>query len=244
MEDTSSSFLSLFPTRILKFSLPDAARINLLLVDAVETEHQRCQGVQKTNQGGWHSNIDFHKRQHPAVQEFVHLAREQLSLWAEGFFDLSKRPDPDLWQIELWANRNEHGHFNRAHDHFRTGICASLFYYVRCGGNDVGGKTVIINQQSKPANIESSIPLREAAFSLTPSDGTGYVIPSWQGHEVTTYWGSIPRITLALNASHPEISVKKHGDKPRNSQLANFLRKLYFGVSHYWGSGRLLPDGG
>lgn len=225
MEDTSSSFLSLFPTRILKFTLTDAVSLNPLLVEAVELERQRCKGVQKTNQGGWHSTTDFHQRQNPAVQEFFQRAREQLSLWAEGFFDLTKKPDPNLWHIELWANRNEHGHFNRAHDHFRTGICASLFYYVRCGGNDVGGKTVIINQQSKPANIESSIPLREASFSLTPSDGTGYVFPSWQGHEVTAYFGSIPRITLALNASHPDISVKKHGDKPRLSRLVNYFKK-------------------
>jgi len=225
MEDTSSSFLALFPTRILMFTLTDAARLKPLLVEAVELERQRCTGVQKTNQGGWHSTTDFHHRQYPAVQEFVQLARQQLSLWAEGFFDLSKRPDPDLWQVELWANRNEHGHFNRAHDHFRTGICASLFYYVRCGGNGVGGKTVIINQQSKPANIESSIPLREATFSLTPSDGTGYVIPSWQGHEVTTYLGTIPRITLALNASHPDLSVKKHGDKARLSRLTSLFKK-------------------
>lgn len=219
----NSQIISLFPTEILQSSLQNSAVLNALLVDEVMQLKASRPGVNKTNVGGWHSAPDLQFAQLPAIQQFVSEISARLTAWAGQYFQLPTALDPKLWQIELWANCNEQGHFNKAHDHFRSGIVASGFYYVRCGGPAVGGETVFINQQSCPANIKVNFPLRIAEYQVTPVDGTMYIFPSWLGHRVLPYQGEITRISLAFNAHHPALSVFKVGDKPRFKTLKKLL---------------------
>lgn len=215
--------IPLFPTQILQSSLQDSTVLNPQLVAEVLQLRASRSGVNKTNVGGWHSAPDLQFVQLPAVQQFVSEISSRLSAWAAQYFQLQEPMDPKLWQIELWANCNEQGHFNKAHDHFRSGIVASGFYYVRCGGEDVGGETVFINQQSCPLNINLNVPLQSPEFRVTPVDGTMYIFPSWLGHRVLPYRGETTRISLAFNAHHPALSVFKNGDKPRFKTLKNLL---------------------
>lgn len=219
----NSQIISVFPTAILQSSLPDAAMLNPLLSSEVLQLRASRPGVNKTNVGGWHSAPDLQFVQLPAIQQFVSEINARLTAWAEQYFQLPEKLEPKLWQIELWANCNEHGHFNKAHDHFRSGIVASGFYYVRCGGPAVGGETVFINQQSCPLNIITNVPLRNAEYQVTPVDGTMYIFPSWLGHRVLPYCGDVTRISLAFNAHHPALNVYKRGDKPRFKTLKKIL---------------------
>ncbi|WP_164852373.1 putative 2OG-Fe(II) oxygenase [Rheinheimera riviphila] len=220
--------IPLFPTQILQSLLQDAATLNPDLVAEVLQLRASRPGVNKTNVGGWHSPPDLQFVQLPAMQRFVSEINERLSGWAEQYFQLPTPLDPTLWQIELWANCNERGHFNKAHDHFRSGIIASGFYYVRCGGDDVGGETVFINQQSCPLNISLNVPLRTSEYQVTPVDGTLYIFPSWLGHRVLPYRGDMTRISLAFNAHHPALNVFKQGDKPRFKTLKKLLGRADF----------------
>jgi uncharacterized protein (TIGR02466 family) len=218
--------LSLFPSQVLRVTWPDAAEFAPGLIAEVLQLRQQLPSASKTNVGGWHSPSVLQERPEPAISRFVSQIPAHLSVWAQHYFAIDTPLDPSLWQLEVWANCNETGHFNKAHDHFRSGVVVSGFYYLRCGGDDVGGETVFINQQSCPLNIHSPVPLREQSFSVTPQDGDMYIFPSWLGHRVNPYRGSATRISLAFNASHPALQVVKKTDKPRFSAIRKILRKI------------------
>lgn len=223
MDESAVSVLPLFPTSVLRFEVSRHAQLQQALVTTILALQQQHRGVQKTNIGGWHSALDLQHSSEPAMLELIQEIRMAMNRWAESFFELADAIDLQAWQIEMWANVNQRGHSNRAHDHFRSGIVASGFYYLRCGGEHVGGETVFINQQSQPVFVESDVPLKTARLAITPVDGQGYVFPSWQGHEVMPYTGNIPRITLAFNAGHPELPVKRSGDTMLRSRWRKFL---------------------
>lgn len=227
MDDVSSSVLSLFPTTVLRFDVAKHALLRQELIACVLELQQRHMSVQKTNIGGWHSATDLHLLDNPAIQQLTQAFRLAMSQWADQFFVLPHSPDPEGWQLEMWANINRFGNRNRAHDHFRSDIVASGFYYLQCGGENIGGETVFINQQSRPLFIESETPLKCSRQSITPIDGQGYVFPSWQGHEVQPYRGELPRITMAFNAGHPDLPLTRYGDKVRREKWRKAWRKLF-----------------
>lgn len=211
----------IFPTPILICEIADPVRLNQSLIEWVQQLRAHDPGVQRTNAGGWHSRKQL--ADDPHAGRFVQVAREALSAWAVQSFALTDPPDPNGWQIELWANLNQRGHYNHAHDHFRSGVIASAFYYVQCGGENVGGSTVFLNQQSVPSRIEPGVAWRDSEYAVTPKDGTLMVFPSWLGHRVEPYLGDGDRITLALNAGHPALPVRKRGDRPLPSWLKRLL---------------------
>ncbi|MFZ5842865.1 MAG: putative 2OG-Fe(II) oxygenase [Pseudomonadota bacterium] len=212
--------LAPFPTTVLACELVDAHTLNRDLMSWIQRPHQHQPGVQRSNAGGWHSDKTL--ADDPAATAFLTLARDALSQWAWHCFDLSQPPASAHWQIELWANLNRRGHYNHAHDHFRSGIIASAFYYVQCGDANAGGRTVFLNQQSVPAFVQLTTPWRDREYAITPQAGTLVVFPSWLGHRVEPYLGDGDRITLALNAGHPELPVKRKGDRP----LPPWLKRL------------------
>lgn len=222
-DPTDHAHLSLFPTPVLSSVLPDARRINAELVEWVRGLQRDDGGMQRTNVGGWHSNVMLAQRPDPVLQGFLTHARSALSLWAMQCFALSQPPDPAGWQIELWANVNRRGHHNRAHDHLRSGVIASAFYYVQCGGTDVAGRTVFVNQQSVPSKVECAVPWRDHEWAVTPTDGVLMVFPSWLGHRVEPFEGDGDRITLALNAGHAALPIKRRGDRPLPGPLKRLL---------------------
>ena len=211
----------IFPTPILIGEIADYSNLNKSLVGWVQRLRDHDPGMQRTNAGGWHSRK--HLANDPHAGRFLQVARKVLSAWAMQSFALEHLPDPVEWQIELWANLNQRGHYNHAHDHFRSGIIASAFYYVQSGGEGVGGRTVFLNQQSVPSMVEPGVAWRDSEYAVTPKDGTLVVFPSWLGHRVEPYLGEGDRITLALNAGHPVLPVRKRGDRP----LPAWLKRVF-----------------
>ena len=224
---TTSRGVLLFPTPVLLTEFAEPAELNAALTRWVHRQQQLQAGIQRTNVGGWHSETLAADVPEPAVQGFLATVRPALSEWAQQSFQLASLPDPAAWQIEFWANCNQRGHYNQAHDHFRSNVIASAFYYVQCGGDKVGGRTVFINQQSVPRYVELGVAWRDPSYALTPKDGMLVVFPSWLGHEVEPFTGDGDRITLALNAGHPMLPVKKRGDKPRLASLRTALRQWW-----------------
>ena len=225
-DENMHEVLSLFPSQVLRVTWPDSQEFAADLIAEVLQLREQLPSATKTNVGGWHSPAVLQQRHEPAISRFVSQIPVHLTAWAQQYFAIESALDPALWQLEVWANCNETGHFNRAHDHFRSGVVVSGFYYLRCGGSDVGGETVFINQQSCPLNIHSPIPLRDQSFSVTPTDGDMYIFPSWLGHRVNPYRGSATRISLAFNAAHPALQVMKKTDKPRLGTIRKILKKI------------------
>lgn len=226
MSNTTLTVIPLFPCAVLEYGFVQHDSLNTSLAQFIEEEKRRSPGLQKTNLGGWHSTTDLQSRENAAIEQFLRLLKPALNAWAEQFFTLSRPLDAECWQIELWANVNEHGHLNKAHNHFRKDIVAAGFYYVRYPGEDLGGETVFINQQARPTYVDCDIPLKTPEWVVVPKNGRGYIFPSWMGHEVRLYRGQQSRVSLAFNAGHPDLPLTKYGDNPRLPRLRAWFKRM------------------
>jgi len=227
--DALSRVTPVFGTPLLQRGLPEAAALNAELAAWALQLRSQSPGVRRTNAGGWHSEkLAALADQPKAVQAFLAEAQQALSDWAMATHALPQRPDPAAWRLEFWANVNQRGHHNLAHDHFKTGWAASAVYYVATGGPEAEGHTVFLNQYSLPAFVATPLRPRQAEHAVVPQDGLLLVFPSWLGHRVTPYQGEGERITLALNAGHPDLPVARQGDRTWPAWLngINGLRRL------------------
>lgn len=216
----------IFPSTVVGFQFKDCENWNPSLKRLIEKEQAEMPGVVITNQGGWHSDKSLHSKEDPGVQALLRHVRQALSEWALNAFDLSVEPQADKWDIELWANVNGPGHSNRAHDHFRSGIVASGCYYLQTNGREGEARIVFVNQQSIPKVVESAVRPRQHHFAITPRIGQCLIFPSWLGHLVEPHSGETERISLAFNAGHPDLMVKRKGDRLVRQGLKQFLKRL------------------
>lgn len=211
---------------ILSYQVPGAAVLNSELLQYVLELRARHPGVIKTNIGGWHSDIALQVHAAPCIKLFLNSARYALSQLALRMFDVpDSHVDANAWRIEMWANVNGNGHANATHDHFATGTLLSAFYYVQSGGPDAEGRTVFVADGPVPRYVQCPVKGRAVENVITPIDGVLVAFPSWLRHRVEPYRGGGDRVTLALNAGHPALPVRRVGDRPLPLRLARLLRR-------------------
>lgn len=211
---------------ILTYGVPGAAMLNTELLRCVLELRARHPGVIKTNIGGWHSDITLQLHDAPCIKLFLNSARYALTQLALRMFDVpDSHVDANAWRIEMWANVNNSGDANAAHDHFATGTLLSAFYYVHSGEFDAGGRTVFVADGPVPRYAQCPVKGRAVEHVVTPTNGVLVAFPSWLRHRVEPYRGGGARVTLALNAGHPALPVRRVGDRPLPLRLARLLRR-------------------
>lgn len=208
----------------MEFWLEEHQSWNPQLKQVVKKEQLEGPGLSKTNKGGWHSDKSLHRKTDPSVQTLVQHIRQSLSEWAMATFVLEERPEAEKWDIELWANINGKGHFNKAHDHFRSGIVASGCYYLQTNDRMDEGRIIFLNQLSLPDFTESAMRPRQQSFAISPRDGQYLIFPSWLGHLVEPHSYDGERISLAFNAGHPSLMVRRKGDRLVREKLRKLLK--------------------
>lgn len=216
----------IFSSIVMGFWLEGYHDWNPSLRQVIEEAQQQGPGLIRTNQGGWHSDKSLQRNEDPAVQALLRHVRRSLSEWAMSAFDLAFEPDPEEWDMELWANVNGKGHSNRAHDHFRSGIVASGCYYLQTNDRDDEGRIVFVNQQSIPGYIDCAVQPRQHSFAITPREGQYLIFPSWLGHLVEPHSCEVERMSMAFNAGHPDLMVRRKGDRLVRQGWKQFLKKF------------------
>lgn len=105
----------LFATPVMRVRHPALSALVSPLEQAILQKRLEHGGVQRSNQGGWHSDTDMTSWAGPAATQLgeiaVDMAHRQLS-----FEDVPKHLRPG-WQIDMWANASEAGHSNAQHCH-------------------------------------------------------------------------------------------------------------------------------
>lgn len=160
------------------------------------------------------------------MEVLLHHIRQSLSEWAMSVFDLKQQLEADQWDLELWANVNGKGHFNKAHDHFRAGIVATGCYYLHINDRRDEGRIVFINRQSIPSFVDSGLQPPQQTFAIAPDEGQYLIFPSWLGHQVEAHTYQGERISLTFNAGHPDLQVKRKGDRELRRGLKDLLKQL------------------
>ncbi|MEQ8508520.1 MAG: 2OG-Fe(II) oxygenase family protein [Rhodospirillaceae bacterium] len=187
-------------TPILKRRLPDTAGVNSELKKIVLERAESSRTVQKSNEGGWHSDEDLLSWGGPAIA--------QLQRWiVEGFQDLTTamsggQPYKGNLELNAWANLNRAGNYNNIHTH--PACVWSGVYYVEVGDppTERHPKSGAIEFFDPRAGAEM-VALPGLPFSqqklINPSSGQIIMFPSWLKHLVHPYWGEQERISIAFN---------------------------------------------
>ncbi|MDX1508692.1 MAG: hypothetical protein R3358_10470, partial [Woeseiaceae bacterium] len=99
--------LDLFSTPILKATLPDHESLNAALIDAIRAKRAKDGGIDRSNIGGWHSDIDMAPGAGEPAQGLAQFAIEQVS---QHMIDVAKGGKRKFtWGVDMWANINGPG---------------------------------------------------------------------------------------------------------------------------------------
>ena len=189
----------LFSTPVFTFHVKDADSLNVALINDIQALRATSQGLQRSNQKGWHSENDFFKREEPSFKKLavalmtgVKAATQKLA------------PDYGLDNVDMlvegWINVNSTGAFNVPHDH--PGYVWSGCYYVQVPPTPIGSSGVLEFLDPR-TNIAVSGLSNTAAFSnkvqRKPKAGLFYIFPSYLMHWVYPNEEQDERISIAFN---------------------------------------------
>lgn len=169
-------------------------------------------GVQRSNRGGWHSDLNLMKWGGDGAQrlldEIVELAGQNTASVAG---ELQAK-----WAVEAWANVNSDGAANARHVH--GGCYWSAVYYVRVDQGE--GGELVLHDPRMPTLAMHAPYLRfknmggERQVRIKPEAGRLLIFPSWLPHAVEPWSGDGLRISIAINLSVLPKSLAKATSQP------------------------------
>jgi len=201
---------ALFETPVIVDSLPDAAALNAGLLSAIRARRaSHPAGVTRSNQLGWHSDIDMLDWGGAAARALV---EHVVGVADEHSIDIVSPDAPRFaWLPEMWANISPRGASNQFHCH--AGAFWSAVYYVDdgyAGSSDrrLGGE-LIIEDPRMPMLLMEGPDLRfrprpdstiaEPEQLFRPASGRLLMFPGWLRHGVKPYLGDRERVSIAIN---------------------------------------------
>jgi len=201
----------LFSIPILTHQWPDSDELNAELRRVVLGRRDSSPGVVKTNRGGWQSNTDLPSWPDACIRTL--MARIQ-AMMREMVQRTVAHPTPAhmaSWDVIAWANANQRGNFNRAHDHLGARSLWSGIYYVDVGQLSphatVTGRTIFEDRSLVPKEIVNNPDLYEREVRILPENGLMVIFPASLYHSVEPYSGEDVRITIAFNLWNPAFGV-------------------------------------
>ncbi|OQW41992.1 MAG: hypothetical protein A4S12_07235 [Proteobacteria bacterium SG_bin5] len=191
----------LFATPVIIDRLAEAPAINAALEPLILARRAADPGITRSNQGGWHSDLEL---LHWARDPVTPVIRRIVELADAATEDLQARPGHRRgWSLEAWANVNPTGAANAPHHH--GGCYWSAVYYVRV---DPGaGGELVLHDPRLPALDAHAPMLRfrdaggEQLVDTRPEPGMLILFPAWLTHSVRAHDGAGLRISIAVNLS-------------------------------------------
>lgn len=194
------SAMPLFASPLMTFVLSACDALNAQLLAEITAMRAHSDGVERSNQNGWHSPSDFFGRGEPGCKELrTHIveAIRQATLQIAPAFDFAIRQ----LQMEGWVNVNGRGGYNTPHDH--PGFAWSGCYYVAVPDNPPGrsGSIEFLDPRTnaRVVTIEGANCF-VSKVTLQPQAGTLLLFPSFLRHWVYPNEQDTDRVSIAFNA--------------------------------------------
>lgn len=192
----------LFSTPLLRYTVPDADRLNAALLATASDMRATSDGASKSNRGGWHSEgnlFDETADSIAALRVHVDAALDDANR------AIGSNADPASLQLKLfgWMNANPKGAFNAPHTH--PGAHWSGVYYVAQPEVDTGNSGMIefVDARTDLPNwrILDAAPFR-LKKKLRPMPGEMILFPSYLVHWVYPNETDGERVSIAFNATY------------------------------------------
>ena len=167
-----------------------------LIQSVKDVQKEDPKGIQKTNQGGWHSRDDLYddKRFGVIKGDIIHYCIEVLD-----HLSVEDHCKPCL--TGMWAMINKPGTYNKLHSHPHNFLSGAFYLQVP----ENSGKLTFHNPHpqsevlSPPIKANQSIHLAPRV-GWQPKVNDLLIFPSWLNHEVEINNSKEDRIMLSFNA--------------------------------------------
>jgi uncharacterized protein (TIGR02466 family) len=196
--------VSIFATPISNYRWPSSNDLNQALQEAIIQREEETSGIDRSNVGGWHSELDFFEWDLDCVRELRARIHAYVSELNRVFAKDPEDPVNRIFQLEGWGNLLRYGQYNSLHSHpnaFWSGV-----YYVN--GNPepeekhpFSGKLELVDPRPGAALSYSERTNLYGRFLVNPVPGQMVIFPGWMQHQVHPYFGQGERITVAFNVT-------------------------------------------
>lgn len=207
LKDQPAETFFLYPTPVILYDLDNAEPMNAALTQIINAKRSADVGLQRSNYGGWHSNVDMMVWSEQEARIILNTAIKQIAALTADIHPLGKRDFN--FDAQMWANISGPGHSNQMHCH--PGALWSGVYYVDVGEDDptvdVEGELLLLDPRF-PMNTMymPELVLRDEKGSpqysqtpIRPVNGRLVMFPAWLKHSVRPYRGTRERISIAFN---------------------------------------------
>ena len=200
MPDLSAArYANVFSTPLLTHVWDDGPELNPGLRECILACESAHRGLDKSNQGGWHSETgqlefcgEIGRRLVSHMHELAHEATRRV------FAERAEQAPPYRWTLAAWANVNRNGQFNAIHVH--PGSTWSGTYYVDPGEPIEPSRGAALHLfdpcQGRSMAFLTTLP---SSVYVHPKPGLMVLFPSYVPHMVFPHNGRGARISIAFN---------------------------------------------
>ncbi len=193
------NILPVFPSLIIREKIKDYDKYkDELILYSYEQQKIDPSGVEKSNNGGWHSKSRYAKSQNPVSSIVINTIKSILN--NKNVFkikDLSKA------KMQMWININKPGDFNIKHNH--PGSNLSGVFWVKSlqkSGNLTFHSPNVMTQFEQINSIKDEIGKKlfiTPTFEIEPLEGVIVLFPSDLTHSVQKNTSDEDRISVSFN---------------------------------------------
>jgi len=196
-----AKIVNFFASPFMIYTWPDSDALNHGLREKILAQEQITGGEAKSrsNVGGWHSDsglLEFcGEAGKTLIARMIEMADEATRQTLAG-----RNVPPFNWKLEIWANVNRTGDFNRKHTHgFSTW---SGTYYVDDGDPPPDAEHGTALELTDPCQSRADTffaTVLPPGIYIRPVPGLMIIFPSHVPHMVYPHNGKRPRISIAFN---------------------------------------------
>jgi len=198
VQETDDGFVSLWPTKLLKRTLPDANAANKELVRLIEDLDKKHRDLTTD-----YRSDDLFTHGHPAT---VWL-KECVNVTVRDYFRHLGMDYDIRWSLQAWANINRFGDYHDYHNHPHAYLSGT--YYVRVPTefealetrNDVRPGRLTLYDPRAGANMTAikGDPYIDPEYTVEPKSGMILLWPAFVNHFVHPNFSKQPRLSISFN---------------------------------------------
>jgi uncharacterized protein (TIGR02466 family) len=191
--------LDLFATPVFVFDVPGTAELNRALVARLLEEERGSPGLQRINHGGWHSEMTLDRREEACFRDVMRVFREHVGRVVSALAPGSGVPAPRLRSEGAWGMIMRRGDCATMHSH--GGVHWALAYYPDAGDGDPARPSgqLLFSGSTPGVRPVPELGLFQFLHTFVPRTGALAVFPGWLKHQVLTYEGTRPRVSMSSN---------------------------------------------
>lgn len=174
---------------------PKADQLNPALKVAIASVKAEEAGLQRSNDGGWHSKTTLHTDpRFAAAVDLIGTLADQAARSIHFNFATHR-----LGLKELWANVNGPGDSNRSHIHPDAHF-SGVYYVTAPEGSGALVLSDPIRERTMAAlPVEKRTSVTSGDATIPPKAGLAILFPAWLPHHVERHKGTGERTSLSFN---------------------------------------------